>query len=82
MGTTLEARANESGLFTIPYLLPGLYSVSAERSGFKKLTRNDIEVRVGETVTLDLRLSLGDVAESVEVNESASLLQRDSAFRV
>src|SRR4051794_10062335 len=51
MGTTVEARTNESGLYTIPYLIPGFYTIRAERSGFKKLERTGIEVRVGETST-------------------------------
>ncbi|HWR37030.1 MAG TPA: carboxypeptidase-like regulatory domain-containing protein, partial [Clostridia bacterium] len=79
MGTAVEAQTNESGLYAVRYLLPGTYSVTAQRSGFKKLERKGIEVRVGETVTLDLNLALGEVTETIEVTASAPLLQRDSA---
>jgi len=39
---------NGEGLFTIPYLTSGTYTVTAELSGFKKSVRERIEVRLGD----------------------------------
>jgi len=36
------------GLFTIPYLTPGTYTVVAELSGFKKSVREGLDVRIGD----------------------------------
>jgi hypothetical protein len=51
-----------------------------EATGFKKLMRDGIEVRVGDRLTLDLRLDVGDVREVVTVTgESTPLLETASA---
>src|SRR5262245_36885835 len=49
------------GDYNILYLTPGTYSVSAELSGFKKLVREGIQVRIGDRVGLDLKMEIGRV---------------------
>src|SRR5262245_28113649 len=44
----------EAGLYNIPQLKPGNYRVEIERSGFKKLKRENVRVDVSGTVGLDL----------------------------
>lgn len=39
--------SNDEGNYRVPYLKPGIYTVIAEASGYKKLFRPQIEVRVG-----------------------------------
>src|SRR6266852_4920559 len=58
-----SATANEEGLYTVLYLASGRYTVVAEMKGFKKLLQT-IEVRVGDKITLDLPLEVGNVSES------------------
>jgi len=70
-GAQLEAKSNDAGNFTILFVLPGFYDLTAELSGFKRLERKNVEVRVNDSVTLDLGLTIGDVAESVEVSGAA-----------
>ncbi|MEZ5354752.1 MAG: TonB-dependent receptor [Bryobacteraceae bacterium] len=70
---------NVSGNFEIPYLLPGVYNVTVEMAGFKKSARNAIEVRVGDRMTLDFTLELGNVAESVVVTGETPLLETSTA---
>jgi hypothetical protein len=74
-GATGRAQSNESGNYTIPYLLPGLYDLTAETAGFKKLERQGIEVRVGDVLNVDISLQLGDRAESVSVTVAVPLLE-------
>ncbi|MSV29596.1 MAG: carboxypeptidase regulatory-like domain-containing protein, partial [Bryobacterales bacterium] len=45
-GVAAAARSNASGNFTLPYLLPGAYTLQAEAQGFKKFLREGLEVRV------------------------------------
>src|SRR4051812_2861959 len=47
---------NSEGDYAILFLNPGTYSLAAELSGFKKVLRQNIEVRVGEKLGLDLTL--------------------------
>ena len=35
-GVAVSAKTNESGIYTIPYLVAGFYNIMAENSGFKK----------------------------------------------
>jgi hypothetical protein len=63
------------GQYTISYLTPGQYSLTVELSGFKKLVRGGIEVRVGDRVTLDLSLEVGQLEETVSVTAESPLLE-------
>lgn len=71
----IEATTNDAGNYTLPFLLPGFYNVTAEISGFQKLDRKAVEVRVNDTVTVDLQLTIGDVTQSLEVSGSTPLLE-------
>jgi hypothetical protein len=74
-GATAAAHSNETGNYTIPYLLPGTYTLSVELSGFKKTDRQGIQVRVGDVLNIDLAMQIGDRTESVEVSAAAPLLE-------
>lgn len=67
-------QSNEAGNFAIPYLLPGIYTLQVEMAGFKKLSREGIQVRVSDVVQLNVELELGSTAESVEVRAETPLL--------
>jgi hypothetical protein len=75
----VSSKTNEGGNFEIPYLLPGSYQVTVEMTGFKRAVRDGIELRVGDRMTLDFTLSLGDVAESVTVTGETPLLESSKA---
>ena len=74
-GVTAVAVSNASGSYQLPFLPPGMYRVSAELAGFKRFVRDKIEVRVGETVSLPIRLEVGTVTETVEVTATTPLLE-------
>lgn len=78
-GITISATSNADGNYFLPYLVPGKYTVSAERTGFKKLVQNEIEVRVTDQVKLDFALSVGDVKEVMEVTAETPLLNTAEA---
>ncbi|MDX2030886.1 MAG: carboxypeptidase regulatory-like domain-containing protein [Blastocatellia bacterium] len=70
---------NENGEFSVFYLIPGPYAVSVEAGGFKKATRSNIEVRVGDKLQLDLKLEVGALTESVNVTAETAVLEVNSA---
>ncbi len=75
---TLQARlqtTSEQGLFTAAALPPGRYRVTIESAGFKRTAR-DIVVEAGTSDSIQVRLELGDVAETVTVEESPTLIRR------
>ena len=73
-GIAAAARSNASGNFTLPYLLPGAYTLQAEAQGFKKFVREGLEVRVNDTVEVNIELTVGSISEMVEVKEETPLL--------
>lgn len=77
--TSVNTTTSESGDFQVLYLTPGSYSVSVEAKGFKKSIRQNIEVRIGDKLQLEISLEVGQVTESVSVTADASLLETNSA---
>ena len=52
-----------------------------EKTGFRRLNRGNIEVRVAARQILDMQLELGDVQQSVEVTAEAPLLETQTPMR-
>ncbi len=73
------AVTNETGHYIFSNLKDGTYRVEGELSGFKKTVRQAVEVQVNTTVRVDLKLEVGDIAESITVVGEAPLLQTDRA---
>lgn len=78
-GVRATAVSNSDGIYSIPFLLSGKYTIQAELSGFKAYSRPGVQVRVSETTDLDIAMSLGNVSESVEVNAETPLLDTAGA---
>jgi len=62
-GVAAATKTNQAGNFSLPYLLPGTYTLTVEITGFKKFVREGVQVRVNETVELNPELQVGNVAE-------------------
>ncbi len=77
--TSTATTTNEDGVYTALYLTPGAYHVMVEAKGFKKTTRQNIEVRVGDKLAFDVQLQVGEVTETVNVTAEAPILETASA---
>ena len=69
---------NDSGEYVIANLPVGIYSVSAEMSGFKTDIESNIELTVKARVRVDFKMQTGAVDQSVEVTSDAPLLKTDT----
>ncbi|MES1258221.1 MAG: carboxypeptidase regulatory-like domain-containing protein [Acidobacteriota bacterium] len=78
-GSSSSQKTNDAGLFRAGSLLPGVYRVEVEASGFDKLTRRPVTVEVGQTVGLDFTLQVGQAAETVNVEEASPLVESQSS---
>ena len=67
-GAVRSIVTNESGLFRAPLLPLGTYTVSAELEGFKKFEQVGISLAAGQTVTVNVSLSVGALNETVTVS--------------
>ncbi len=73
-GVVAVTKTNAAGNYTLPFLLPGFYQVSAEAPGFKRLVRENIQVRVSETTALQIEMEVGTVTETLQVSTETPLL--------
>lgn len=78
-GVSTEATTSDAGNYFFPALIPGEYQVTVEMAGFKKFVQGGITLETGITRTVDLRLTLGAVTETVEVTAKAALLESESS---
>lgn len=78
-GVSSAARTNDGGNFVLPYLIPGTYTLSCEMAGFKKWSRPGVQVRINDSVEVNVELSVGNVTESVEVRDTTPLLSTAEA---
>ena len=73
-----NAVTNDAGLYTVPGLVPGPYSVKIEMTGFRVMT-SSLTVQVQQTARVDFVLQVGQVTETVEVNASGLSLATENA---
>lgn len=78
-GVARRTETNQEGIYTVPYLAPGTYRVEIEAQGFKKVVRDNVELRATISTRLDARLEPGQLTEVVEVSAEVPLLQTDRA---
>jgi len=69
---------NAQGQYTAASVPAGSYRIAVEKVGFQKLERENITLPSAATVNVDLTLLVGSNAETVTVNEAASLIQSQS----
>jgi hypothetical protein len=70
---------NEAGQFVKDRLLPGVYEVKVELSGFKQAVYPDIKINVDAQTRLDVRMQVGALSEAITVQGFSPLLKTDRA---
>jgi hypothetical protein len=63
--------SGSDGRFNFPALTPGMYSVRAEKQGFRATEIKNLEVGIGRTSSVSVTLQPGAVSETVEVSGTA-----------
>lgn len=75
----VENPADESGRYHLLSLRVGMYVISVELQGFRRVIRSGVLVQLGQTLTLDFTLDVGGPVEEVRVTASVPLLQMGTA---
>jgi hypothetical protein len=73
-----EVTADKNGYFVAEELPAGSYRLIAERTGFKRITKSGNELTAGGRLTVDLRLELGSVTETITVAASGDTVNTTS----
>ena len=77
--TAFTTETSNDGYYTAPTLAVGNYAVTVEKQGFKRVVRTRINLQVDQRAQVDVTLDVGAVAESIEVQAEASLVDTGSA---
>jgi uncharacterized membrane protein len=64
---------SDTGYYTFASVPPGDYKVVIKKAGFRTTAINPVGVQVGKSVTVDVRMQLGTVGETVEVVAGAQV---------
>ncbi len=78
-GLTEPTETSDAGVYFLPNLPPGRYSVTVEAKGLKKYSQEGVTVSVGTTTPLNLQLQVGAATETITVSADASQLQTTSS---
>jgi hypothetical protein len=74
-GVVRNTASSPEGLYNVPSLLPGNYTVVARAPGFGPVQVKDVVVRVGSETRVDLTLQIGALAETLTVTEAVSVVE-------
>jgi len=80
-GELATATTTTDGIYTIPFLRPGVYTVSAELAGFRKVSQASVKLEVGQTSSVNFQLQLGELNEQVSVVAESPILEAAKADR-
>ncbi|HMF97286.1 MAG TPA: carboxypeptidase-like regulatory domain-containing protein [Vicinamibacterales bacterium] len=80
-GSVRTVVTNEAGLYTAALVPIGQYEVTFELQGFQSVTLRNVTLHVNDRLQLDGRLTLGAVAESVDVTAGRTLVQPIAALQ-
>ncbi len=71
--------SNAEGIYVVPNLPPGVYTVEFRRDGFETLVHPDVTVNSTEVVRVDTTLHVGTVTSTVTVSGGAPVIDMDTA---
>ena len=78
---SLRAESSSTGNYVLPFLPPGIYTLTVQLKGFKKFVRQNIVLQAQDRARVDVELEIGDLTQSVTVSDAVSLLETESASR-
>ncbi|MCU1257124.1 MAG: hypothetical protein JWO80_9, partial [Bryobacterales bacterium] len=81
-GTTFATSTTNTGSYEFESIQPGKYRVTVESPGFRKFDSPDNNVTIGQPATVNVKLEVGSVTDSVEVSGAAQAVQTSSSANI
>src|SRR5712692_234753 len=78
-GVSVSTTASSAGTYVFPNLLVGTYTVTVEKTGFKKAIQKGVTVESNQVAEAKIALELGEVSAVVEVEAGADLVKTESS---
>ena len=76
-GVVTATTTNQSGLYDVPFLAPGNYTVTFSKEGFRNFVREGIVLQI-ETLEISGTLQIGTAAQEVVVNAAGPLVETET----
>ncbi|HWZ51883.1 MAG TPA: carboxypeptidase regulatory-like domain-containing protein [Granulicella sp.] len=79
-GLRRQVTTNRDGIYTVPSLPPGTYTVTIDKDGFEETVVQSVLQTAGQTRTLNVTLTVGAQAQTVDVAASPALDETTATF--
>jgi len=78
-GQNTSRSTNSSGIFVFPSQPVGVYELEATAAGFRNQRVDEVQVELGQTTTVNVRLRPGTGSESITVSGESPLLRTEDS---
>ncbi|WP_263408846.1 TonB-dependent receptor [Terriglobus tenax] len=78
-GVERKVKTNQTGLYTAPFIQPGVYQVYVQASGFSTVSSSPLTVSVGQTLVFDVQLKVGGTQQEVTVDSASPVMNTTDA---
>ena len=62
-GASTSATTNDEGVYTFASLQPGIYRLTAERTGFRRLIHDEVTLELSARIVFNLQMEVGQISE-------------------
>ena len=74
-GSSYTATTSDAGVYYIPYVVPGTYTVKATAPGFKTAQQDKVRLLAGKYFGQNFTLSVGEIHETIEVRDEPPMIE-------
>src|SRR5215470_9435306 len=77
-GVETKTKTTGDGLYVLPKLLPGTYTLTVQKQGYKRQEFQQVNITIGQDTTIDAALQAGNLTETVTVTaQGEELIQKE-----
>jgi hypothetical protein len=77
----IDTKSSSDGVYTLPFLEPGVYRIETSAPGFQTLRREGITVTVGQKLNLPMQLAVGQATTEITVTGQQESIETADAAR-
>src|SRR5712691_12342934 len=80
-GVSVVRTTTSDGTYEFATVRPGLYVVTAEKSGFALALVDNVQVQVAARLRVDMQMAVGQLTEKIQVTATSPLIETDTSQR-